>query len=112
MTVLIGLLNLTLTAAEPVLVLLAKERLHLGPVGYGMLFTCMAAGALLGSACGDWLIRRVTATWTIRVGLLIEAGQHLVLATSRARTWSASCCSRSACTERCGRSWAVRCGSG
>jgi MFS family permease len=83
MTVLIGLLNLTLTAAEAVLVLLAKERLHLGPVGYGMLFTCMAAGALLGSACGDWLIRRVTATWTIRVGLLIEAGQHLVLATSR-----------------------------
>ena len=36
-----------------------------------------------GSACGDWLIRRVTATWTIRVGLLIEAGLHLALATSR-----------------------------
>jgi hypothetical protein len=34
MTVLIGLLNLTLTAAAAVLVLLAKERLHLGPVGY------------------------------------------------------------------------------
>ena len=83
MTVLIGLLNLTLTATEAVLVLLAKERLHLGPVGYGTLFTCMAVGALVGSACGDWLIRRVTATWTIRVGLLIEAAQHLVLATSR-----------------------------
>jgi MFS family permease len=83
MTVLIGLLNLTLTASEAVLVLLAKERLHLGPVGYGTLFTCLAAGALLGSACGDWLIKRVTATWTIRIGLLVEAGQHLVLATSR-----------------------------
>jgi MFS family permease len=83
MTVLIGLLNLTLTAAVAVLVLLVRERLHLGPVGYGTLFACMAAGALLGSACGDWLIRRVTATWTIRVGLLIEAGLHLVLATSR-----------------------------
>ena len=83
MTVLIGLLNLTLTAAEAVLVLLAKERLHLGSVGYGTLFTCLAVGALLGSACGDWLIKRVTATWTIRIGLLIEAGQHLVLATSR-----------------------------
>ena len=33
MTVLIGLLNLTLTAAVAVLVLLVKERLHLGPVG-------------------------------------------------------------------------------
>lgn len=83
MTVLIGLLNVTLTATEAVLVLLVKERLHLGPVGYGTLFTCMAAGALLGSACGDWLIQRVTATWTIRIGLLVEAGQHLVLATSR-----------------------------
>jgi MFS family permease len=82
MTVLIGLLNLTLTAATAVLVLLVKERLHLGPVGYGTLFTCMAVGALAGSASGDWLIRRVTATWTIRIGLLVEAGLHLVLATS------------------------------
>jgi hypothetical protein len=49
MTVLIGLLNLTLTAATTVLVLLVRERLHLGSVGYGTLFTCEAAGALLGS---------------------------------------------------------------
>jgi MFS family permease len=83
MTVLIGLLNLTLTAATAVLVLLAKERLGLGPVGYGALFTCEAAGALLGSACGDRLIKRVTATWTIRIGLLVEAGLHLTLATTR-----------------------------
>jgi MFS family permease len=83
MTVLIGLLNLTLTAAVAVLVLLVKERLHLGPVGYGTLFACMAVGALAGSASGDWLIKRVTATWTIRIGLLVEAGLHLVLATSR-----------------------------
>ncbi len=83
MTVLIGLLNLTLTAATAVLVLLARERLHLGSVGYGTLFTCEAVGAVLGSACGDWLIRRVTATWTIRIGLLVEAGLHLTLATSR-----------------------------
>jgi predicted MFS family arabinose efflux permease len=83
MAVLIGLLNLTLFAATAVLVLLAKERLQLGPVGYGVLFTCEAVGALLGSACGAWLIRRVTATWTIRIGLLVEAGLHLTLATSR-----------------------------
>jgi MFS family permease len=82
MTVLIGLLNLTLTAAVAVLVLLVRERLHLGAVGYGALFTCLAVGALLGSASGDWLIRRVTPTWTIRVGLVIEAALHLVLATT------------------------------
>lgn len=83
MTLLIGLLNVTLTAAIAVLVLLATERLGLGSVGYGMLFTCMAVGGLLGSAVGDRVVARITATWTIRIGLLIEAGLHLALAASR-----------------------------
>ena len=83
MTFLIGLLNLTLTAATAVLVLLVKERLHLGSVGYGTLFACEAAGAMLGAAFGDWLVGKVTATWTIRIGLLVEAGLHLTLAVSR-----------------------------
>jgi MFS family permease len=80
MAILIGLLNITLAAATAVLVLLAKERLHVGSVGYGSLFTCMAVGSLLGSAFGDRVIRRVTATWTIRIGLLVEALTHLTLA--------------------------------
>ncbi|HXL90133.1 MAG TPA: MFS transporter [Streptosporangiaceae bacterium] len=83
MSVLIGMLNVTLTAATAVLVLLVKERLHMGSVGYGALFSCMAAGGILGSVVGDRLIKAVTATWTIRIGLLIEAGMHLTLATSR-----------------------------
>jgi MFS family permease len=90
MTVLIGLLNLTLTAATSVLVLLAKERLHLGAVGYGVLFTCIAAGGILGSVIGDRLIAWVTATWTIRIGLLVEAGTHLTLATSRSAVFIGS----------------------
>jgi MFS family permease len=80
MAILIGLLNITLAAATAVLVLLARERLHVGSVGYGSLFTCMAVGSLLGSAIGDRVIRRVTATWTIRIGLLVEALTHLTLA--------------------------------
>ena len=83
MTFLIGLLNLTLIAAVAVLVLLVKQRLHLGSVGYGTLLACTAVGSLIGSAIGDRLITLVTATWTIRIGLLIEAGLHLTLATSR-----------------------------
>ncbi|EMD25076.1 hypothetical protein C791_5085 [Amycolatopsis azurea DSM 43854] len=79
---LIGLLNLTLVAATSVLVLLAKERLQLEAVGYGLLFTCMAVGGLFGSLTGDRLITWCTPTWTLRIGLLIEAGTHLVLATS------------------------------
>ena len=83
MAVLMGLLNVTFTAAVAVLVLIVKERLHLGAVGYGTLLSCAAAGGILGSAVGDRLIRRVTATWTLRIGLLVEAGLHLTLATSR-----------------------------
>ena len=83
MAILIGLLNVTLTAAIAVLVLLARDRLGLGSVGYGLLFTCIAAGGILGSLTGDKIISWVTATWTIRVGLLIEAALHLTLATSR-----------------------------
>jgi hypothetical protein len=56
MTLLIGLLNVTLIAATSVLVLLAKQRLHLGPVGYGLLFTCEAGGGVLGAAIGDRLV--------------------------------------------------------
>ncbi|MEV6705680.1 MFS transporter [Micromonospora wenchangensis] len=82
MAVLIGLLNLTLTAAMAVLVLVATERLGLDSVGYGLLFTSLSAGGLLGAVVGDRLIARVGATWTVRVGLLVEAGLHLALAAS------------------------------
>jgi MFS family permease len=82
MALLIGLLNVTLIAASAVLVLLAKERLHVGSAGYGALFTCMAVGTLFGAAVGDRVIRRFTASWTIRIGLLVEAGLHLTLAVS------------------------------
>jgi predicted MFS family arabinose efflux permease len=85
MSVLIGLLNVTLTGAMAVLVLLARQRLGLGPVGYGLLFACLAAGGILGSVIGDRLIAWVSATWTLRVGLLIEAALHLTLATSHSR---------------------------
>lgn len=82
MALLIGLLNVTLTAAVAVLVLLARQRLGLGSVGYGLLFTALAAGGVLGSVIGDRLVSWVSATWTIRVGLIVEAGTHLTLAAS------------------------------
>ncbi len=82
MTLLIGMMNVTLTGSVSVLVLIARERLHLGSVGFGLLFTSIAVGAVLGSVVGDRLIKLVTATWTIRIGLLIETGLHLALATS------------------------------
>jgi MFS family permease len=81
MAVLIGLLNLTVTAAAAVLVLLVQERLHLGSIGYGALLTCMSAGGVLGAAFGARIIGSLTARWTLRAGLMIEALTHLALAT-------------------------------
>ncbi|SDT70118.1 MFS transporter [Actinoplanes derwentensis] len=82
MSLLIGVLNITLTAGGAVLVLLAKERLHLGSVGYGLLFSSIAVGGVVGSAFGDRIIKRVTSTWTVRGGLLVEAAMYLALAAS------------------------------
>jgi MFS family permease len=82
MALLIGLLNITFTAATAVLVLLARDRLHLGSVGYGLLLAATAVGGLFGALAGEALIRRFTARWTIRIGLVVEAGFHLVLAAS------------------------------
>ncbi|MBC3763512.1 MFS transporter [Quadrisphaera sp. RL12-1S] len=82
MALLIGLLNLTYYAALALLVLVAQQRLGLGPVGYGVLLGCMAVGGLAGAAAGDRIIAWATPTWTIRIGLLVEACLHLVLAAS------------------------------
>jgi MFS family permease len=79
---LIGLLNITLVAATSTLVLLAKQRLGLGSVGYGLLYSAMAVGGLAGALVGDRLVRRFTASVTLRVGLLIETAFHLTLALS------------------------------
>ncbi|GAA1809364.1 MFS transporter [Planosporangium flavigriseum] len=82
LAVLIGLLNVTLTAAMSILVLLATERLGLGSVGYGALFTALAAGGLLGALVGERLVRRFTASVTLRVGLVVETLFHLTMALS------------------------------
>jgi MFS family permease len=83
MAILMGLLNMTLAGATAVLVLLARHRLGMGSVGFGLLFTCAAVGGIIGAVIGDRLIKWVTPTWTMRIGLVVEAGFHLVLATAR-----------------------------
>lgn len=72
--------NITFGAAWSVLVLYATEHLGLGPVGFGLLTTVMAAGGLLGIACYGAITRRVTLSGLMRIGLIIETLTHLVLA--------------------------------
>jgi MFS family permease len=79
----LGLMNLTLTATESILVLFAQERLGLGPVGYGTLLSSIAVGGVAASLVADRVVARLGAATTMRVGLLIETSTHLVLALAR-----------------------------
>ena len=74
--------NVTFGAAWAVLVLVASERLGLGEVGFGVLTTMSALGALLGAWGYRWLSERVSLANIMRAGLVIETGTHLTLATT------------------------------
>ena len=70
-----GVLNLVFMAVEVVLVLVAQERLGLGSIGYGVLLTGSAVGALLGSTTAARLARRLGEgpAYVLSVGLLAAA---------------------------------------
>lgn len=62
------------------MVLLAEQRLGLGPVGFGLLSAASAVGGLLGTAVYGRLERRLGAANIMRGGLMIETLTHLTLA--------------------------------
>jgi predicted MFS family arabinose efflux permease len=79
----IGLMNVTLMATASILVLVAQERLGLGPAGYGLLFSSMAVGGVAASLVVERIVGWLGPATTMRVGLVIEASTHLVLALAR-----------------------------
>ena len=74
--------NVTYGAAWGVLVLYAVERLGMGAVGFGLLTTASAVGALIGTGIYGAVERRFRLGDIMRVGLLVETGTHLVFAIS------------------------------
>lgn len=76
----ISMFNITFGAAWSILVLYATERLGLGERGFGLVTTVQAAGGLVATVGYGWLTRRVSLGNLMRVGLIIEAGTHLLLA--------------------------------
>ena len=79
----IGLMNVTLMATASILVLVAQERLGLGPAGYGLLFSAMAVGGVAASLVVERIVGWLGPATTMRLGLVIEASTHLVLALAR-----------------------------
>ncbi|KAB8163802.1 MFS transporter [Streptomyces sp. 3MP-14] len=78
--VVLTLMNVTLVAAFSLLVLYAKERLGLGEVGYGLLYSASAAGGLLGALCAARLHARFGPPVLLRAALVLETLTHVGLA--------------------------------
>lgn len=72
--------NVTFGAAWSVLVLWSQERLHMGPLGFGVLTAASAAGGVVGIAAYGRITRRVSLGNLMRIGLIIETFTHLAFA--------------------------------
>ena len=79
----LGVMNLTLSATLSIMVLFAQDRLGLGPVGYGLLLSSIAVGGVMGSLLAERVIGLLGPGTSMRIGLIIEASTHLVLALAR-----------------------------
>ncbi len=79
----LGVMNLTLSAVLSIMVLYAQDRLGLGPVGYGLLLSTVAVGGVIGSLLAERVISWLGPGNAMRVGLVIEASTHLVLALAK-----------------------------
>jgi MFS family permease len=80
LAVCICLMNVTFDATAAPFVLYARERLGLGPQGYGLLLGLSTVGSLIGAASVGRLVRRFGTSVLLRAGLVIESATHLVLA--------------------------------
>jgi MFS family permease len=75
--------NLAGAASYSLLVLLAQDRLGLGNVGFGLLLTAEAVGALLGSLFAGRVSRLIGTTRAIAIAMLLEAAGTVVLGLTR-----------------------------
>lgn len=82
----IFVMNVTLAGTLAVLVLYAKDRLDVGPTGFGLLGAALAVGGLIGTAVVGRLLRRFGTSLLLKAGLLVETGTQLTLALTS--TWA------------------------
>ena len=79
----LGVMNLTNAATVSIMVLVARERLSLGPAGYGLLLSSEAVGGLAGSVAATHVIAALGVGRALRLGLLVEAATGVVIALTR-----------------------------
>jgi MFS family permease len=72
-----------LGAVASVLVLVARVRLGLGPVGYGLLLTASAIGGIAGGLLAARAVRIIGPGWVLRVEMIVETATYVGLALTR-----------------------------
>lgn len=75
-------LNITLVAQVSIMVLFARERLGLGPTGFGVLLTAYGLGGLLGSVIAGRVIGWLGVSRVLRLAVVIEAAVPAAIALS------------------------------
>ena len=84
LALMITFFNVTYGAAYGVYVLYAQERLGLGEVGFGVLLSAVAVGAVIGSVLYSRLEARFGYATLLRAGLVVETASHAALALTTA----------------------------
>ncbi|TNC24947.1 MFS transporter [Amycolatopsis alkalitolerans] len=79
-TVTVGLGSLASSAETAMLVLYATQVLHVGPVGYGALLACEAAGWVLCSFVVSRIVTRLGYSWSMRIAQSLAAVAAALLA--------------------------------
>ncbi|MGC1207706.1 MAG: MFS transporter [Ornithinimicrobium sp.] len=80
LALMITIFNVTYGAVFGLYVLYAQERLEVGDVGFGVLMSTVAVGAVLGSALYARLSARFSFAVLLRTGLIVETFSHAALA--------------------------------
>jgi MFS family permease len=77
MAIMVGVMNMMLSANNAILVLFALERLRIGDVGFGLLLVPIALGSVIGSLVADRL-RRLLGVGVTLIGSVVVMGIGLV----------------------------------
>jgi MFS family permease len=71
--VLLGILGFCNQMGQAVLVLLATQTLHIGPRGYGLLWTASAVGSVIGGLVNPVLTRRLGQTTSLIIAMAADS---------------------------------------
>jgi MFS family permease len=79
MALIAGVTNLVTYGILGVLVVYARENLHVSKTGYGLLLGAAAIGGLIASRIGPAVLRKLGREWTLLLAIVLQAGAYLAI---------------------------------